>query len=311
MRSAGSTSTLITVPEQTSENRARPRYSLWIIGGLVGVDGGVGRSGARVLHCHLRRRRSQRVASIDPHRSRRRDHGAAVGRRRLHVDVRRAAPRRRSVQRPGWGTTSVHHWGRRLRRRVSGLWSGPRSRSTGRCKIRSGFVGGRVGAGVDGLDQPGLPEPVAASTGNRDVGHGRSGRLVVCTCPWRTAHRRVVAADLPHQYPHRDPRHRARHASRTVSPPRRRVRPIRIRRRVPRHGWAHVRRDRSRRRRLHLTVRAGRVRARGVVVRDLPRLATTCSESDRAAGVVRPSQHVNRWSSSGSRSLSATTACRS
>ena len=271
----------------------------------------VGGGGARFLHRHVRCRGAQRVTAGNPDRSRRRDHRPAMDRRRLHTDVRCPAACRRSVQRPHGGTARVHRRCRRFCCRVGGVWPCPGTRSADRGEIRAGLRRGGVGARVDGVDRPGLPEPVAAGTGGRDLGDGWSGRVVVGPGPRWAAHRRVMAPDLPHQHPHRHRRRRPRHSS-SPSP----------RRDVPfdRFGFAaafvcdgraHPRSHRGGRTWLHVTNRGDRVRrSQGCRSRhsspgnDAPRVRSCHSDCSAA--------ETQRWpSSSGSRSSSATTACRS
>ena len=279
----------------------------------VRVAGGAGGGRARVLHRHVRRRGGQRRAAVDPDRSRRRDHRAAVGGRRLHVDVRRAAARRGALQRSPRGPPGVRRRRRRVRRRVGGVRSRPGARRAGRGPLRAGLGRGGDDAGVDGPDRPGLPRA-------RSSGHGpsRSGR-------WAAPSRRrrrpvlgglltvvVVAADLPHQHPRRRRRGRPRRSSRPVAAPRRRRS---TRSDSPPQWWRWAGSTFG-------AIEAGEhgftapscstaFAVAGLVVRRVRRPATTRAASDGAARAVPTPQRHRQPSPSGSRSSSATTGCRS
>ena len=174
---------------------------------LAGCAGG---GGARVLHRHVRCRGAQRFAAVDPGRSRRRDHRPAVGRRRLHVDVRRPAACRRSVQRPHGARRAfiVGVVGFVAASAACGLAPGSAA------LIAARFVQGSAAAVMMpasmALIGQAYPNPSQRARAVGDLGDGRSrSRRRRPRAGW-AAHRRVVAADLPHQHPRRHRRRRPR-----------------------------------------------------------------------------------------------------
>ena len=187
-----------------------------------------GGCGARVLHRHIRRRGGQRRVAIHPRRSRWRDLRSAVGRGRLHIDVRRPAARRGRVQRSARRSPGVHIGVVGFAPRRPHAGSRLVSAALDRRPFRAGLGRGGDDAGLDGADRPGLPGPVTPAERSRDLGDGRGDRVVVGLGGGRAADDSVVAADLPHQHPRRRRRRRARRPHTAIPAPRGPVRPLRF-----------------------------------------------------------------------------------
>ena len=195
---------------------------------------------------------------------------SAVGGRRLHVDVRRAAAvvGRASATGSAPAERSPSASPCSSPRRWPAGWL--RDRRLGGGPVRAGLRGRGDDARLDGAARSGVPRPRPASTGGRDVGDGRRDRVVLRAGVGRVVDAGVVAADLLHQ------RARRRRRRWCCSPGSRRHRAVDVPfdwvgqvHRSGGDGRLHLRGDRGRRRRApapHVVarVRRRRRRARGV-----------------------------------------------
>jgi hypothetical protein len=205
-----------------------------------------GGRGPRVLRGHAGCHGGQRGAAVRPRRSGRRHQRPAVGRGRVHADVRGAASVGGCAGRPDRRPTRVRCRGGGIRAGLGGLRPGARPGCAGRRPAGAGCGGRGHDAVVDGPDRTGVPRSGPAGAGGGHVGDGRRGRILGRPGHGRAADPGQLAADLFHQRPGRRGSAGPAGPHLAVAAPPGAVRLGRAGHRRAGDGRADLRRDRSR-----------------------------------------------------------------
>jgi hypothetical protein len=179
-------------------------------------------------------------------RSGRRHQRPAVGRGRVHADVRGAASVGGCAGRPDRRPTRVRCRGGGIRAGLGGLRPGARPGCAGRRPAGAGCGGRGHDAVVDGPDRTGVPRSGPAGAGGGHVGDGRRGRILGRPGHGRAADPGQLAADLFHQRPGRRGSAGPAGPHLAVAAPPGAVRLGRAGHRRAGDGRADLRRDRSR-----------------------------------------------------------------
>ncbi len=214
---------------------------------------------ARLLRDHPRCGGGQRRSAGDPAGAGRRHRRAAVGGGRVHPDVRRRAAVGGGGERPGRRAPGVR--GRRgaVRRGLGGLRPGAEPGRAGHRPVRAGRGGRGDGASLDGVDRPGVPAAREAGAGGGGVGDGRRGRLLGRPGGGRSADPGLLAVDLLCEPAGRRGRAGPGGLCAAVGALHGAVRLGGPGHGDPGHGWADLRGDRGRHRRVRRAPGGGRV----------------------------------------------------